>query len=129
VMSIGYGLMIWAILGLTLGVLHGYWGRHSHYLGLEHFRMLVYLCILVYWIVALWRNEPEREQLSPEIHDAILHVTDKVSYDLAKVLGTREKESRYRRFPPPGNHRDSGAVLSAPPRPAEHHLEYSARPH
>jgi hypothetical protein len=91
-MSIGYGLMVWAIFALVIGLLHGYWGRSSHYLGVEHARMIVYLCILVYWIVALWRNEPEREQLSPEIRDAILHVTDKVSYDLAKVLGTRGKE-------------------------------------
>jgi hypothetical protein len=92
VMSIGYGLMVWAIVTLIIGLLHGYWGRYTHYLGIEHARMIVYLCILVYWIVALWRNEPEREQLSPEIRDAILHVTDKVSYDLAKVLGTRGKE-------------------------------------
>jgi hypothetical protein len=92
VMSIGYGLMIWAVFALFIGLLHGYWGRSSHYLGVEHARMTIYLCILVYWIVALWRNEPEREQLSPEIRDAILHVTDKVSYDLAKVLGTRGKE-------------------------------------
>ncbi len=92
VMSIGYGLMVWAVFALVIGLLHGYWGRSSHYLGVEHARMTIYLCILVYWIVALWRDEPEREQLSPEIHDAILHVTDKVSYDLAKVLGTRGKE-------------------------------------
>ncbi|HEY3988942.1 MAG TPA: hypothetical protein VGM02_06570 [Acidobacteriaceae bacterium] len=94
VMSIGYGLMVWAVLGLTLGVLHGYWGRYSHYLGLEHFRMVVYLCILAYWIVALWRDEPEKEPLSPELRNAILHLTDKVSYDLAQVLGTGKKEIR-----------------------------------
>jgi hypothetical protein len=92
VMSIGYGLMVWAILGLILGILHGYWGRQGHYLGLEHARMLVYLCILVYWMVALWRDEPEKEQPSSEMRDAILHLTDKVSYDLAQVLGTRGKE-------------------------------------
>jgi hypothetical protein len=67
-------------------------GRGGHFLALEHVRMLVYLCILVYWIVALWRNEPEKEQPSAEMRDAILHVTDKVSYDLAQVLGTRGKE-------------------------------------
>jgi hypothetical protein len=92
VMSIGYGLMVWAVFALVIGLLHGYWGRSSHYLGIEHARMAIYLCILCYWIVALWRNEPEREQLSPEMRDAVLHVTDKVSYDLAKVLGTRGKE-------------------------------------
>ena len=92
VMSIGYGLMVWAVFALVIGLLHGYWGRSSHYLGVEHARMIIYLCMLVYWIIALWRNEPEREQPSQEIQDAILHVTDKVSYDLAKVLGTRGKE-------------------------------------
>jgi hypothetical protein len=92
VMSIGYGLMVWAMVTLVIGLLHGYWGRHTHYIGVEHVRMLVYHAILCYWIFALWRDEPEREQLPPEMRDAILHLTDKVSYDLAKVLGTREKE-------------------------------------
>jgi hypothetical protein len=55
--------------------------------------MVVYLSILGYWIVALWRDEPQKGSLSPEIHDAILQVADRVSYDLAEVLGTREKES------------------------------------
>jgi hypothetical protein len=54
--------------------------------------MFVYLSILVYWMVALWRNEPEKELPTSEMREAILHITDKVSYDLAKVLGTREKE-------------------------------------
>ena len=92
VMSIGYGLMVWAVFGLVLGLLHGYWGRHVHYVGVEHVRMLVYLTILIYWIIALWRDEPEKEQPPTEMRDAILHLTDRVSYDLAKVLGTREKE-------------------------------------
>lgn len=92
VMSIGYGLMTWAVVTLIVGLLHGYWGRYQHYVGVEHVRMLVYQAILVYWIIALWRDEPEKEQPSAEMRDAILHLTDKVSYDLAKALGTREKE-------------------------------------
>jgi hypothetical protein len=91
-MSIGYGLMAWAVVTLVIGLLHGYWGRYTHYVGVEHVRMFVYLCILCYWIVALWREEPEKERPSAEMRDAILHLTDKVSYDLAKVLGTRGKE-------------------------------------
>jgi hypothetical protein len=93
VMSIGYGLMVWAVVTLILGLLHGFWGRSTHYLALEHIRMGVYLSILCYWIAALWRDEPEKGVPSQQIHDAILHVTDQVSYDLAKVLGTPEKES------------------------------------
>jgi hypothetical protein len=92
VMSIGYGLMVWAVVTLIIGLLHGYWGRYTHYVGVEHARMFVYLSILCYWIFALWRDEPEKEQLPREMREAILHLTDKVSYDLAKVLGTRGKE-------------------------------------
>lgn len=92
VMSIGYGLMAWAVVTLIVGLLHAYWGRYRHYIAVEHVRMLMYLAIFLYWIIALWRNEPEKEQPSTEMRDAILHLTDKVSYDLAKVLGTREKE-------------------------------------
>ena len=94
VMSIGYGLMVWAVVDprhRSSARILGY--AHTHYLGVEHARMLVYLSILCYWIVALWRNEPEKGSPSSEIRDAILQVTDRVSYDLAKVLGTPEKES------------------------------------
>ena len=94
VMSVGYGLMVWAVTTLIIGLLHGYWGRATHYVGVEHLRMFVYLSILCYWIVALWRKEPEKKPPPPEMRDAILHLTHKVSYDLAKVLGTREKEFR-----------------------------------
>lgn len=94
VMSVGYGLMVWAVLGLLIGLLHGYWGRNTHYVDIEHIRMIVYFSILCYWSFALWRDEEERKSPSPEMRDAILHLTDKVSYDLAKVLGTRGKEFR-----------------------------------
>jgi hypothetical protein len=92
-MSVGYGLTAWAVACLALDLLHGYLGRAGHFLALEHVRMVVYLSILCYWIVALWRDEPEKGVPSQEIRNAILQVTDQVSYDLAKVLGTREKES------------------------------------
>lgn len=92
VMSVGYGLTVWAITCLALDFLHSYLGRSNHFLMLEHIRMATYLGIFVYWSVALWHSEPEKKSPSPEMRDAILHLTDKVSYDLAKVLGTREKE-------------------------------------
>jgi hypothetical protein len=93
VMSIGYGLMVWAVTTIAIGILHGYWGMDSHYVAIEYIRMVVYLSILGYWIVALWRDEPQKGPLPPEIQDAFLQVADRVSYDLAEVLGTREKES------------------------------------
>ena len=63
VMSVGYGLTAWAVVSVALDLLHSYLGREGHFLAVEHVRMLVYLSILVYWIVALWRNEPEKENV------------------------------------------------------------------
>jgi hypothetical protein len=91
-MSIGYGLTALALVGLVIGLLHGYWGRNAHYLDIEHLRIFVYLTMFCYWSFALWRDEPERNSPSPELRNAILQMTDKVSYDLAKALGTQEKE-------------------------------------
>jgi hypothetical protein len=92
VMSVGYGLTVWAITSLLLDLLHGYLGRSNHFLMLEHIRMATYLGIFFYWIIALWRNEPDKKSPPPEMRDAILQMTDKVSYDLAQVLGTGQKE-------------------------------------
>lgn len=86
VMSVGYGLMVWAVAVILIGLLHGYWGRYSHYTQIEHGRMLVYLAILTYWMVALWRDEPKRVLATPEMRESLLQVTSKVSYDLAKAL-------------------------------------------
>jgi hypothetical protein len=92
VMSLGYGLTTWAIVSLVVDMLHGYWGSVTHFAGLEHVRILSYLGALFFWTLSFWREEPERKPATPEMRDAILHLTDRVSYDLAKVLGTRGKE-------------------------------------
>ena len=94
VMAVGYGLTAWALVSLTLDLLHGYWGRYHHFLVLEHVRMFAYLGVFLYWSVALWRDEPERKLATPEMHETLLRLTDRVSYDLAKALGPRGKEFR-----------------------------------
>lgn len=94
VMAVGYGLTAWALISLTLDLLHGYWGRYHYFLALEHIRMVAYLGIFLYWSVALWRDEPESKLATPEMHETLLRLTEKVSYDLAKALGPRGKEFR-----------------------------------
>ncbi len=92
--GLGLGLTLWAILALVVDILHGYWGAIRHFAALEHIRMVAFSAAQLLWIVALWRNEPKKKPISPEMQDAILQVTDRVSYDLAKALGTRGKEFR-----------------------------------
>jgi hypothetical protein len=92
IMGLGIGLTVWAIMCFIVEGMHAYWGDATHFQALENARKMAYLGTLVFWIISFWRDEPEREQLPPEMRDAILHLTDKVSYDLAKALGTRGKE-------------------------------------
>ena len=94
VIGVGTGLTFWAIISLIVDILYGYWGPALHSRELEHVRILSFLAAQLFWIVALWREEPKRKPISPEMRDAILQVTDRVSYDLAKALGTRGKEFR-----------------------------------
>lgn len=94
VMSVGYGLTAWSVASMTVDLLHGLWGRSLHFTGLEHARMAVYLTILLYWSWALWQNEPERELASPEMRKTVLQLTERLRYDLAEALTSREKESR-----------------------------------
>ena len=92
--GLGLGLTFWAIISLIVDLLHGYWGETAHFKTLDHLRMWAYLGTIVFWMASFWRDEPEKKPLNAEMRDAILQITDRVSYDLAKVLGTRGKEFR-----------------------------------
>jgi hypothetical protein len=91
-MGLGAGLTVWALMCFLVEGMHAYWGPAAHFDALENARKFAYLGTLVFWIVTFWRAEPERESISPELRDAILLQTDRVSYDLAQALGTQKKE-------------------------------------
>jgi hypothetical protein len=86
VMAVGSGLTAWALLSLVIDLLHAWMGRTEHFLALEHLRMVAYLCIFLYWIAALWRDEPPLPALSPGTRNSILHTTERLRYDAAQVL-------------------------------------------
>lgn len=92
--GVGVGLTLWAIISLIVDGLYGYWGPAPHFSELEHVRILSFHAAQLFWIVSFWREEPERKPVTPEMREEILRITGKVSYDLAKVLGTRGKEFR-----------------------------------
>jgi len=91
-MGLGAGLTVWAILCFAVEGMHAYWGTTAHFGVLENARKIAYLSTLAYWITNFWRDEPKRQSISPEMRDAILLHTDRVSYDLAQALGTGKKE-------------------------------------
>lgn len=92
--GIGAGLTIWALLSFAGDALQSHWVDSRHHVLIETGRKLAWLGTLAFWMVTFWRDEPEKEQLSPEVERAILHHANRVSYDLAEALGTRERESR-----------------------------------
>jgi len=91
-MGLGAGLTVWALMCFVVEGMHAYWGAAAHFAALENARKIAYLSTLIFWIVSFWRSEPEKESISPEMRDAILLQTDRVSYDLAQALGTQKKE-------------------------------------
>jgi len=86
VMHLGYGLTVWALMCFLTDGLHAYWGRSQYFGTLEHVRMFAYLSTLAFWIGAFWRDEPKRVLASVEMQESVLHLSSRLSYDLAKAL-------------------------------------------
>lgn len=76
VMRLGQGWSAWAIVALLAEGIYSYYGPGWHNDLPDTVRMLVYQCVTIYWIVTLWRPEPERRTLSAEMQAYLdgLHV-------------------------------------------------------
>lgn len=85
VMAIGQGLTLWVCFAVVVDVLHAHLGKTHDFLGLEHLRMLVYLSALGFWIGQLWRDEPARRPISPELQARILALHRRVQYDVNRL--------------------------------------------
>lgn len=93
VMHLGYGLTTWALVSFLVDGLHAYWGRAHYFTALEHLRSLAYLGTLSFWIGAFWRDEPKSALATPAMQETVLHLSDRLGYDLAKALHPGPKES------------------------------------
>jgi hypothetical protein len=86
VMRLGQGWAIWAIADLIAE------GGYSHFgpndwrgATLDQIRTGTYFCVTIFWIITLWRSEPERRTLSAEMQAYLdgLHV--RLQSDLKRV--------------------------------------------
>ncbi len=91
VMHLGYGLTTWALMSFMVDGLHAYWGRTHHFGALEHLRSFAYLGTLLFWIGSFWRDEPKRTLATAEMQETVLHVSTRLSYDLAEALKSRKE--------------------------------------
>jgi hypothetical protein len=85
VMALGQGLTAWASVAVLIDALHSYLGTERDFTTLEQVRMFVYLAALGFWMIQLWRDEPARQPISPELREHILALHRRVEYDLGRL--------------------------------------------
>ena len=56
-----------------------------YYSFLDELRSVTYLAAVVWIILQLWRDEPERKPISPDLHEYILALHRRVEYDLRRL--------------------------------------------
>src|SRR5581483_2936118 len=86
VMAIGQGLTAWSTLMVAKTAVQSFLGTQSHYYQqLEQVRNVTYIGAALWMIVQLWRDEPERKPISPDLHEYILALHRRVEYDLGRL--------------------------------------------
>jgi len=87
VFAIGQGFFAWTFCSLLEEFGHAIYGWDREFVIFDHIRMIVYLSVLVYWMVAFWLPEKERAPLSPEMRAYLVALHEQVQYDLERVDG------------------------------------------
>lgn len=72
----------WVIAAMLVDLLHGYFGTNFYFVALNNLRKFAYLTALVYWMVQFWREEPTRQEISPELREYILALHNRVKKDI-----------------------------------------------
>jgi len=90
--KIAQGLGAYSILEVLIEGGHNYFGvlRDNHvYQVLAHIRMTAYIGCLCYWIVTLWREEPNPRPLTPEMQLQLSELQQRVQEDLKRLRSGR----------------------------------------
>lgn len=85
VMAIAQGLTAWSAIVLVKTGIESYLGTQHYYLQLEEVRYVTYTAALCWIGVQLWRNEPERRPIAPDLREYILALHRRVEYDLRRL--------------------------------------------
>lgn len=90
VMRLGQGWAIWAIADLIAEGAYSHFGPEWHHGVIDGVRILSYQLVTIYWIITLWRSEPERRTLSPEMQAYLESLHGQLKSEL-KHLSSIEK--------------------------------------
>jgi hypothetical protein len=85
VMAIGHGFTAWSIVATAVDSLHSYFGARHLYDMTESIQSFMYLGVLWYWCVQLWREEPARQPISAQLRKFIVALHERVQYDLGEA--------------------------------------------
>jgi hypothetical protein len=90
VMRIGQGLAVWAIAALFVEGAYSHFGPNWHDGVLDNVRILVYQAVTIFWIITLWRSEPKRRTLSPEMQSYLDGLHSQLQTELRSVSNTKK---------------------------------------
>jgi hypothetical protein len=85
VMAVGEGLTIWSSVTVVTTALQSFLGTQRLYLPLGRVSSITYIAAIAWITVQLWRQEPERQPLSPDLQEYILALHKRVEYDLRRL--------------------------------------------
>jgi hypothetical protein len=85
VMAVGQGLTAWSGIMLLNTSLQSYLGQGTLFRLLDDLRANSFSLAMVWIAIQLWRPEPERQPISPELQRYILALHQRVAYDLRRI--------------------------------------------
>ena len=85
VMAVGQGLTAWSTIMVVKTAIESFFGTQRYYEPLLHVRNVTYIAAACWMIVQLWRDEPERRPIAPDLHEYSLALHRRVEYDLRRL--------------------------------------------
>jgi hypothetical protein len=90
VMQIGEGLAVWAAVALLSEAAYSHFGSRWHGGILNYVRTFTYFFVTIYWIISLWRPEPEGRTLSPDMQAYLDNLHSQLQSELNRVSNTKK---------------------------------------
>ena len=85
IMRLGKGWALWAVVALVTEGAYSHFGANWHGVVLDYARTFTYFFVTIYWIITLWRPEPKRRTLSPEMQTYLDNLHQQLQLDLSRV--------------------------------------------
>jgi hypothetical protein len=85
VMAVGQGLTAWSLIMVVKTAFQSFYGTQRFYTQLEEVRAITYTAAALWMALQLWRDEPERRPIAPDLHEYILALHRRVEYDLRRL--------------------------------------------